>query len=506
MEKEFKFDLEPEVMKKAVALLPVLQAVTGPGRGTQVPITAVMPICALIACEEAGSTKVTTKVAQVSACLTPAEFSRAVRNAKAALARSQVHSKNVLGKPSLLSLNVPTVSSSASIKRHPANWQRSLLATANWSRNDTPATSKSSTTLSAINVFKKVTPQQSSGSSIMASPTYRIEESAEHKAEFLLIIQIVDVTHTNRDALARKMSVAIKFLERQNWSAEKWKENEGNLRCAVFYWVCEAEHVEIPALKDVCDMLNAKKHIVERIIESMNVVRPRILALIKDVGQHSTTQRDPLEDPTGSPSPLKRKATSPTPTANPLTEEPNHHVSKRFRREPSDTLPFMPLVDVRPALRTSSSTSTPAETEDSLDGVPLPASPSVPRSQASGTPNQVTTPLRPPKIPPKTPQKTPSKTTPMPNGHITPATEQTTKLQRLLAGQDEQPNTTTDAAPRRYRPVFPDRPFWDPGESEDEETETEAEQHLENLRCWVEQRCAPVSPVPKPALRSAMAR
>lgn len=43
--------------------------------------------------------------------------------------------------------------------------------------------------------------------------------------------------------LCPQLERVFEHMSKQGWDPKKWKENEGPIRCAIFYWVCNVQNV-----------------------------------------------------------------------------------------------------------------------------------------------------------------------------------------------------------------------------------------------------------------------
>ncbi|KAG9018133.1 hypothetical protein FRB90_012154 [Tulasnella sp. 427] len=271
---------------------------TNPSRGLNVPAIAVAPICALLACEETGSNKVTERVAQAVSCLAPAEFAKALRTVRAALADADRKAKSTAA----VSATTPQKERSEAAKQ-PDN-----------------ATSRVPRVESTKSMSLPVKP------SLSVNPP---RPSKTHTFESLCKRYGFDAS-----SLCPSLDRVYEHLSKQGWDPKKWIENESSIRCAVFYWVCKVQDRKIRDLPILCEELSVPLRLVQSVIKSMETIRRRLAQLA--TADDTTPLNPPVPSVSPNSAPLKRKAEPPVPDSHSASPEPS---SKRLRTEsvPSET-------------------------------------------------------------------------------------------------------------------------------------------------------------------------
>ncbi|KAG8944233.1 hypothetical protein FRC04_002100 [Tulasnella sp. 424] len=438
------YGLSETSLARAMALYPRVELMTNPSRGLNVPTIAVAPICALVACEETGSNKVTERVAQAVSCLAPAEFSKALRTVRTALADADRKAKSattVLGpqKQNSTPVKKPTTAKSRLLGAEP---------TMTASQRDKPSPSATVTRQAKIHTFESMCKRYGMDATLLCPSLERIYD----------------------------------HMSRQGWDAKKWKDNEGPIRCAIFYWVCNFRNRKLRDLPIICEELSAPLRLVQNVIKSMESIRAQLAPL---AGAEPTNPPTPSRSLSPASSSLKRKA------ENPATDSGSASASrepspKRIRTESVHSEPGASDDDVIPQYedRPSRSERPTSRTSEDIDGESLLGTMSSSgrsyRHQQEVDPDVDIVEVE---ATPRGRRRTTTATSPSKLSTAGAAKRSTHRVSGPPVNHDEASmDLEEQPVVPRYRPVFPDRSFY----AATEQDSTIGEEH--SWRRWLEDK------------------
>ncbi|KAG9022933.1 hypothetical protein FS837_006079 [Tulasnella sp. UAMH 9824] len=101
--------------------------------------------------------------------------------------------------------------------------------------------------------------------------------------------------------LCPQLECVFEHMSKQGWDPKKWKENEGPIRCAIFYWVCNVQKRKLRDLTIMCEELSVPLRLVKSVVKSMESIRGQLVPL-------SVTE--PVHEPTSSSRPMSPASTS----------------------------------------------------------------------------------------------------------------------------------------------------------------------------------------------------
>ncbi|KAG9002471.1 hypothetical protein FRB94_003831 [Tulasnella sp. JGI-2019a] len=497
------YGLDPPILKRASALYTRVGRLTAPNKGFDVPATALAPICALMACEELGSTKVTERTAQGMACLKQQDWARALRNARAAIELADenepVKGLSTRRTSTILDLRTREVITNAS--EGPVKKFASVASRLSQTQKYGSRTSSSSSAF---------LPSSSKIANLRSGPV-ESKKTTQHSFQTLSRRYKLDY-----EEMGWQFERVLQHLQNQGWNEQKWNENINAIRVAIFYWVCKEKDQGLRDLKIIAEETTVTYKVTHNVLKSMETIRPVLLDLLAGPGSSrlAPEKRKAEREKHGKG---KRASPSEDESVELEGDDGMRPQAKRQRREAGDSSASGYAPTPSSVSRSATQSSLPENEMDVDNQAPedgtIILSPSTPskhilHSQTSDTTGLSTSfysaysglSLDHDNVP--SPAKTKSKSKVMvppltlspPKGNegdITPrkARQKTTAVTSI--SPRKQPSSAAGfQAPRtagpRYRPVFPDRAFWcGDGASDVESEEAGVGAENEALEAWM---------------------
>ncbi|KAG8857306.1 hypothetical protein FRB96_005793 [Tulasnella sp. 330] len=501
------YGLDPHILKRASALYPRIESLTAPNRGFTVPPTALAPICALIACEEMGSTKVTEQMAQAMACLKHQDWTKALRNARVAmeLAAERQNTPRKDSRQSRLNMSLLKASSSLSSRKH--HTPGGEVVVVDRGKKLVPAASRFPAQQSVIRASTSTSvllPYPAKN--VTAGRTTRLAKKlggSKKKPTLHTFLTLSRRYKLDYEELSDSFESIFEHLHNQGWNEDKWSENIIAIRLAVFYWVCREKHKGLRDLKIIAEETAVSHKVTNNILKSMETIRWQLLELLAEARppQAGSEQESPKsERRTG-----KEKEERVSPSDDEFDDEADLQRQTKRQRRDTDTSPSR---SARPLSSTPQSAGRSSIEEDQMDvderdqddeparQAEIDVPPSTPskrphRSHISATAD----PSAPFESTNSTtcfthPSSTKGKSKEANNGDDTPrkavparrGTDSSSQKRPLQDNATFRSVRTT--ATSRYRPVFPDRALYGEDAANDEDgMDTEAEDKA--LEAWM---------------------